>query len=88
MQDAEDIWEVDLRLKIIDQDRLYHEVPLGTTVQLVRLTKRVRRVADIHRCLPKFTLTKTDNMIQHDGTVVDDVYDILGRASGYPPKMM
>lgn len=76
-----------LKLFFIKHDHLYHKGRSGAQVQLVRLSNRVRRVAAIQKCRPICSIAMNDNIIEHDRSIVEDVYAIFGRFSGYRPRM-
>lgn len=49
----------------------------GAVVQLVGLTNFVGMVAAIHKCLPKCIMSNKDNIVEHYGSIVEDVYAIM-----------
>lgn len=80
IQNGQDIWALFLNLYSIQDSHLCHIVPRGAQVQLGRVPNRVKRFAAIHKCALTCTLWKKENIIQHDVSMVEDVYAILGQS--------
>lgn len=53
----------------------------------LRLTIGVIIVAAIQQLHPISIMSEKENIIQHDGSIVENVYAIMGRISGYRPRM-